>query len=650
VAHLAAMKKISDSQALAFLAKQKAAQAAAVQPKTPMGVVPTVALHTGVFKKNTKAETHAAQVLAKRQPVTIKEVEEVLCLMEHWPSQDRPNVSPEHCLTTTVPGMCFGLSVPRMQNPRVSAATTEYPNVAKLVVKLARDHLPGFLFSSCQVNYNYTSKRHVDGNNLGPSYIIGLGDYQGGELAIEGKKPQGCRRKWLSFCGTDPHWTCPVTNTGTRITLIYFANNKYNTTPPEVVKELKRIGFTAARSDGKDSSKEFEQLRLLRGGGGDRKLVIVSGATPSSLNGEYKNTGEPHNSRACFRLNQHWVLKAGDGSWVLGKGNDPFEAEERVVARVADPLAAHPADARGGWTIKTMQVKRPDIRNKVADPAIAAEAKKRQKTAAEQFQAYVDSLERPLLRKRKGQVQLRAEAAGYNVSGAGYTLLETCTSEEPTRFTKVGMQVWVFAPDGGSTCHFFDFYKKDTLEDQEAMAAQIRAIPRKCAVLCLVGDTACKASRPLQPVLLQALTELAGTPVELLYREPMILLACKAAGKSATKMVRSSKLDKGFLTLKASVVFGPTIKIIGQAKCTLVEDFALTAKRVVPELRVALDHKAKGRRQAMLKKQKKERENLAAAKAALSSGMKSLVPMALLEKKNGKAQRVRKTQPTKKRQ
>mmetsp|Transcript_58995 Transcript_58995/g.157734 ORF Transcript_58995/g.157734 Transcript_58995/m.157734 type:complete len:340 (-) Transcript_58995:162-1181(-) len=275
--------------------------------------------------------------------------------------------------------------------------------------------------------------------------------------------------------------------------------------------------------------------------------------------------------------------------------------------------------------------------------------KRDKKTAAEQFQAYVDSLERPPLRKRKGQVQLRAEAAGYNVSAAGYTLLETCTSEQPTRFTSTGMQVWVFSPDGTSTCHYYDLYKKDTLEEQEAMAAKIRAIPRKCAVLCLVGDTACKASRPLQPVLLQALTDLAGTQVELLYREPLILLACKAAGKSATKMVRSHKLDKNFLTLKASIVFGPTVKIMGEAKCTLVDQFAITAKRVEPELRVALDHKAKGRRQAMLKKLKKERENLAAAKAALSNGMSRLMPMALLEKKQGKPTRVRKHLPAKKR-
>ena len=39
-----------------------------------------------------------------------------------------------------------------------------------------------FPFSSLQVNYNYAAKKHVDGNNIGPSYIMSIGSHTGGAL------------------------------------------------------------------------------------------------------------------------------------------------------------------------------------------------------------------------------------------------------------------------------------------------------------------------------------------------------------------------------------------------------------------------------------------------------------------------------------
>ena len=35
-----------------------------------------------------------------------------------------------------------------------------------------------------QVNKNYETALHVDGNNMGPSYIVGLGDYDGGQVRV----------------------------------------------------------------------------------------------------------------------------------------------------------------------------------------------------------------------------------------------------------------------------------------------------------------------------------------------------------------------------------------------------------------------------------------------------------------------------------
>ena len=41
-----------------------------------------------------------------------------------------------------------------------------------------------FPFTTIQINYGYASRPHVDTNNLGISYIVGVGDYTDGELWV----------------------------------------------------------------------------------------------------------------------------------------------------------------------------------------------------------------------------------------------------------------------------------------------------------------------------------------------------------------------------------------------------------------------------------------------------------------------------------
>ena len=50
--------------------------------------------------------------------------------------------------------------------------------------QLCNDRVPYFRFTSIQFNKNYAMNKHVDSHNTGVSYIIGLGDYTGGELLI----------------------------------------------------------------------------------------------------------------------------------------------------------------------------------------------------------------------------------------------------------------------------------------------------------------------------------------------------------------------------------------------------------------------------------------------------------------------------------
>jgi hypothetical protein len=94
---------------------------------------------------------------------------------------------------------------------------------------------PTFRFTSIQVNKNSQSSVHVDGNNVGPSRIVALGDYRaqeganpsGGCLWVQGQGPLDCHESWKQFDGTDAHCTV-VPYEGTRYTLICFTTIRWD--------------------------------------------------------------------------------------------------------------------------------------------------------------------------------------------------------------------------------------------------------------------------------------------------------------------------------------------------------------------------------------------------------------------------------------
>jgi len=62
---------------------------------------------------------------------------------------------------------------------QLSAVSQNFQNLVKLVCAWTTKELPDFPFSSLQINYNYAARKHVDGNNIGPSYIRSLGKHTG---------------------------------------------------------------------------------------------------------------------------------------------------------------------------------------------------------------------------------------------------------------------------------------------------------------------------------------------------------------------------------------------------------------------------------------------------------------------------------------
>ena len=88
-----------------------------------------------------------------------------------------------------------------------------------------RSHNPSYKFDAVTINKNHAAAKHVDKNNKPPSYIIGLGNYTGGELNFTDKKSphygsHNIKNKWLKFDGSTEHHVKPFK--GTRYTLVYY--------------------------------------------------------------------------------------------------------------------------------------------------------------------------------------------------------------------------------------------------------------------------------------------------------------------------------------------------------------------------------------------------------------------------------------------
>ena len=87
-------------------------------------------------------------------------------------------------------------------------------------------HNPQFKFTTIQFNKNNRTAKHKDSNNVGESYILGLGDYEGGELIVfdeDGRNPKkvNINNRFFKFNGsTLPHETAPFR--GERFTMVFF--------------------------------------------------------------------------------------------------------------------------------------------------------------------------------------------------------------------------------------------------------------------------------------------------------------------------------------------------------------------------------------------------------------------------------------------
>ncbi|KAK7233407.1 hypothetical protein SO694_00105095 [Aureococcus anophagefferens] len=204
-----------------------------------------------------EAEVKAKAHLAAGRVGEAQVLECLTCLGDKWPTQDRPNVTPDG---KPVHGMCLGaVFVLGGVGMACSNVSEHYPELTTLVTKWVTTTLPeDFPFSSLQINYNYRG-----GELWTADKFIVTTDEDGKPLVKGGGGPDtlDCKKEWMLFNGNEEHETRPYfagkgakpgTKGGTRISFIAFSHQAYNKLSTSVATRLKALGFTACSDDGVD--------------------------------------------------------------------------------------------------------------------------------------------------------------------------------------------------------------------------------------------------------------------------------------------------------------------------------------------------------------------------------------------------------------
>ena len=103
----------------------------------------------------------------------------------------------------------------------LSVASKKYPILYKKIKELLENYDPEFKFTTITLNKNFKCEPHKDGKNIGNSYIIGIGNYDNGELNVDGEKID-IKNKFYKFNGSEKiHFVEPWSN-GDRYTLVFY--------------------------------------------------------------------------------------------------------------------------------------------------------------------------------------------------------------------------------------------------------------------------------------------------------------------------------------------------------------------------------------------------------------------------------------------
>jgi len=117
---------------------------------------------------------------------------------------------------------------------------TTYPDLYRALLifgmKIVPDYIP---FTAIQVNHNYKTKKHIDGNNIGLSLAVSFGDFTGGELVVGGKDYQTKEYPIIFNGALSEHFNRPIS--GDRYSLVFFVSAPKKYTDEDVYKLHSKI-------------------------------------------------------------------------------------------------------------------------------------------------------------------------------------------------------------------------------------------------------------------------------------------------------------------------------------------------------------------------------------------------------------------------
>ena len=184
-------------------------------------------------KGNRKLNKKTKKKICKNVPCQKKELLDILRKTNFPLNQSRRNVMKKG--QVSYEGFVLGMInlIPYWANKKghkqelsVRTKDPKFKELYKNTRSLLKLHDPKFKYTTIQYNKNHKCAKHRDGRNVGESYIIGLGDYTGGELIVfdeNDKNPvkHDIRNKFFKFNGSKyPHVTAPFK--GERYTMVFF--------------------------------------------------------------------------------------------------------------------------------------------------------------------------------------------------------------------------------------------------------------------------------------------------------------------------------------------------------------------------------------------------------------------------------------------
>ena len=103
----------------------------------------------------------------------------------------------------------------------LSRLTHKFPELFKLLTDISMQYFPEYEFNAIHVNKNVVCPPHIDKNNIGPSIIFSIGNYQGCDLNCGGVSFNTHEHALLFKGNKSLHYNTPLLS-GTKYSFVFF--------------------------------------------------------------------------------------------------------------------------------------------------------------------------------------------------------------------------------------------------------------------------------------------------------------------------------------------------------------------------------------------------------------------------------------------